>query len=134
MPGMKTLRKLLVKAAITGGFAAASMVLPAGVANANSGPNWDALAQCESNGNWSADTGNGFYGGLQFRQSTWEENGGVGSPAKASKAEQEKVANRVLATQGPDAWPKCGHKVGLTSGPHVRDTVKKIVLGLIPHL
>jgi hypothetical protein len=70
--------------------------------------NWDAVAECESGGDWSADTGNGFYGGLQFKQSTWDENGGVGSPAKASRDQQIAVANRVLATQGPGAWPKCG--------------------------
>lgn len=69
--------------------------------------NWDALAQCESGGNWSADTGNGFYGGLQFSQATWEANGGVGSPQEASRAEQIQVAQRVMATQGPKAWPGC---------------------------
>jgi resuscitation-promoting factor RpfC len=79
-----------------------------GVAYAARSVDWDAVAQCESGGNWHADTGNGFYGGLQFKQSTWEENGGVGSPAKASREQQIAVANRVLATQGPEAWPKCG--------------------------
>lgn len=77
------------------------------VAHADS-VNWDAVAECESGGNWHADTGNGFYGGLQFKQSTWDENGGHGSPAKASRDEQIKVAERVLATQGPEAWPTCG--------------------------
>ena len=72
------------------------------------GMNWDAVAQCESGGNWSADTGNGFYGGLQFKPSTWAANGGVGDPATASREQQIAVANRVLATQGPGAWPKCG--------------------------
>jgi resuscitation-promoting factor RpfC len=72
------------------------------------GMNWDAVAQCESGGNWSADTGNGFYGGLQFKPSTWAANGGVGDPAMASREQQIAVANRVLATQGPGAWPKCG--------------------------
>jgi hypothetical protein len=69
---------------------------------------WDAVAQCESGNDWSANTGNGFYGGLQFKQSTWDENGGVGSPAAASRDQQIAVAERVLATQGPEAWPKCG--------------------------
>ena len=78
-----------------------------GVAYAE-GMDWDAVAQCESGGNWRADTGNGFYGGLQFKQSTWDENGGVGNPANASRDQQIAVANRVLATQGPGAWPKCG--------------------------
>jgi resuscitation-promoting factor RpfC len=77
-----------------------------GVAYAES-VNWDAVAQCESGGNWSANTGNGLYGGLQFKQSTWNENGGVGSPATASREQQIAVANRVLATQGTRAWPRC---------------------------
>lgn len=72
------------------------------------GENWDVVADCESAGNWSADTGNGFYGGLQFKESTWEEFGGHGSPADASRAEQIAVANRVLAAQGSGAWPTCG--------------------------
>lgn len=96
---------------------------------------WDAVAQCESGGNWSADTGNGHYGGLQFKQSTWEENGGVGSPAKASREEQIAVAERVLATQGPEAWPKCGPDQKLfpaevvnavRSGHPLHTTVKKL--------
>ena len=82
-----------------------------GVAYAD-GMDWDAVAQCESGGNWRADTGNGFYGGLQFKQSTWDENGGMGNPAFASRDQQIAVANRVLATQGPEAWPKCGGNPG----------------------
>jgi hypothetical protein len=70
--------------------------------------NWDAVAECESGGNWTANTGNGFYGGLQFKESTWRQFGGVGSPATASREEQIAVANRVLEAQGPGAWPKCG--------------------------
>jgi resuscitation-promoting factor RpfC len=79
----------------------------AGTASADT-VNWDAIAQCESGGNWSTDTGNGTYGGLQFKQATWATHGGVGNPASASRAEQIRVAERVLATQGLDAWPKCG--------------------------
>src|SRR5206468_11678808 len=69
---------------------------------------WDAAAQCESGGNWSTTTGNGAYGGLQFKQATWSSNGGVGSPATASRAEQIRVAENVLRTQGLKAWPTCG--------------------------
>lgn len=133
MLGMKTLCKPVIKVAIAGGFLAASMGLSSGVANAESA-NWDALAQCESGGNWSANTGNGFYGGLQILQTTWDENGGVGSPAKASKQEQKRVADRILATQGPGAWPKCSHVVALPSGPHAAHTAKKIISKLLPHL
>lgn len=70
--------------------------------------NWDAIAQCESGGNWSIDTGNGYYGGLQFSLSTWRANGGVGNPADATREEQIAVAERVLISQGIDAWPVCG--------------------------
>jgi len=80
---------------------------PAAAAPA-SGVNWDAIAACESGGNWSESTGNGYYGGLQFTQSTWEANGGTGSPANASRAQQIAVANNVLASQGIGAWPTCG--------------------------
>lgn len=74
--------------------------------------NWDALAQCESGGNWAADTGNGFYGGLQISKATWEDNGGVGSPQHASRAQQIQVAQRIMATQGPKAWPSCASPGG----------------------
>ncbi|GLY69152.1 transglycosylase family protein [Amycolatopsis taiwanensis] len=74
--------------------------------------NWDAIAQCESGGNWSTNTGNGYYGGLQFSQSTWKAYGGVGSPQNASREEQIAVAERVLQSQGIGAWPVCGKKAG----------------------
>jgi hypothetical protein len=100
--------KLLV---VTGAFAvgamAVSTVLSAGTAHADS-MNWDAVAQCESGGNWAANTGNGHYGGLQFKQATWSSNGGFGTPVSASREEQIRVAENVLATQGVKAWPKCG--------------------------
>lgn len=75
--------------------------------------NWDAVAACESSGDWSASTGNGFYGGLQFTESTWLAYGGgqyAQNPAEASKAAQETVANAVLAGQGIGAWPVCGSR------------------------
>ena len=73
---------------------------------------WDAIAQCESGGNWSTNTGNGHYGGLQFKPTTWAANGGVGSPATASREEQIRVAENVLQSQGIGAWPKCGANAG----------------------
>lgn len=69
--------------------------------------NWAALARCESDGDWSADTGNGFYGGLQISEATWRANGGTGTPAQASPAAQIAVARRILARQGAGAWPTC---------------------------
>lgn len=65
------------------------------------------MAQCESGGNWNINTGNGYYGGLQFSQSSWNAAGGSGNPANASKAEQIRVAENLLAMQGPSAWPNC---------------------------
>jgi LysM repeat protein len=76
------------------------------------GTNWDAIAQCESGGNWAISTGNGFYGGLQFTQSTWKAYGGQGSPNGASREQQIQVAERVLQGQGIGAWPVCGKKAG----------------------
>ncbi|WNG90091.1 transglycosylase family protein [Mycobacterium sp. ITM-2016-00317] len=70
--------------------------------------NWDAVAQCESSGNWAINTGNGFYGGLQFLPATWREHGGVGSPERTPREYQILIAERVLRTQGIGAWPVCG--------------------------
>lgn len=78
---------------------------------------WDALAQCESGGNWGINTGNGYQGGLQFSPSTWAAFGGQGSAANASKSEQIAVAERVLAGQGWGAWPACSAKLGLSGAP-----------------
>ena len=100
--------------AATGAAAAATLTMvTAGNASADTSV-WDRVAQCESGGNWSINTGNGFYGGLQFTQSTWSAFGGSGSPQNASKAEQIRVAQRTLAGQGPGAWPVCSVKAGLT--------------------
>jgi resuscitation-promoting factor RpfC len=135
----ETLCKSFVESAIIAVLISLFIYPSTGVAHADS-VNWDAVAQCESGGDWSADTGNGHYGGLQFKQSTWDANGGVGSPARASREEQIAVANRVLATQGPEAWPKCGPDQtlfptevvnALRSGHPVRGMVKKL-WSLIP--
>jgi hypothetical protein len=75
------------------------------------GVNWSAIAACESGGNWSTNTGNGFSGGLQFSQGTWDAYGGgqySSSAAGASESQQIAVAQRVLAGQGIGAWPVCG--------------------------
>ena len=94
-----------------GGAVAATMSMPA--ANAVDGATWDALAQCESGGNWSINTGNGFYGGLQFTQQSWNGVGMSGSPATASRAQQIEAGERLLAIQGWGAWPACSAKLGL---------------------
>lgn len=74
---------------------------------------WDQLAQCESGGDWSIDTGNGYSGGLQFSPTTWQAYGGTGSAADASREEQIAVAERVQAGQGWGAWPACSAELGL---------------------
>ncbi|MGI8457011.1 MAG: ubiquitin-like domain-containing protein [Propionibacteriaceae bacterium] len=78
-----------------------------------SGSVWDKIAQCESGGNWSINTGNGFYGGLQFTLSTWHGYGGSGMPNNASRQAQIAVAKRVQAAQGWGAWPACTAKLGI---------------------
>ncbi len=78
-----------------------------------SGGVWDKIAQCESGGNWSINTGNGFYGGLQFTLSTWRGYGGSGMPNNASRAQQIAVAKKVQKAQGWGAWPACTSKLGL---------------------
>jgi len=84
-----------------------------GTANAAPDSAWDKLAQCESGGNWNINTGNGYYGGLQFNLGTWRAFGGSGMPNQASKSQQISVAEKVLASQGKGAWPVCG--TGLSS-------------------
>lgn len=74
---------------------------------------WDRLAACESSGNWSINTGNGYYGGLQFSLASWRGVGGSGYPHQASKAEQIARAEQLLARQGWGAWPACSAKLGL---------------------
>ncbi|GAA1189777.1 LysM repeat protein [Kitasatospora gansuensis] len=88
-------------------------------ASAASSSTWDSVAQCESTGNWNINTGNGFSGGLQFTPSTWAAFGGTqyaASADQASKGQQIAVAEKVLASQGPGAWPVCSVKAGLTKG------------------
>ena len=78
---------------------------------------WDSVAACESGGNWSINTGNGYYGGLQFSSSTWRAYGGTRYASRAnlaSKAAQIATAQRVLAAQGPGAWGTCGRRAGLS--------------------
>ena len=85
---------------------------PAAPAVAN-GSVWDQLAKCESGGNWSINSGNGYYGGLQFSLSTWRAYGGTGMPHENSREQQIAVAERVKAAQGWGAWPGCTRKLGL---------------------
>jgi len=104
---IQTAKKAGWLVAIAGALFLAPLTLSAATATADS-VDWDAIAQCESGGNWSTNTGNGHFGGLQFKPATWSSNGGVGSPATASRTEQIRVAENVLRSQGLKAWPKCG--------------------------
>ncbi|WP_019930842.1 transglycosylase family protein [Nocardia sp. BMG111209] len=99
--------RVLGAVALTGALAAVPFGVSA-LASAAPAHDWDGVAQCESGGNWHINTGNGFYGGLQFTQSTWRANGGSGVASEASKDEQVRVAENVLASQGAGAWPVCG--------------------------
>ena len=101
--------KLAARTAIAGALIIAPAAGIVATANAASG-NWDAVAQCESGGNWGINTGNGYYGGLQFNLGTWRANGGSGMPHTASKDEQIRVAENVAARQGMGAWPVCGRR------------------------
>nr|WP_067820761.1 transglycosylase family protein [Nocardia inohanensis] len=103
----KLTTRMLAATAAVGALVSVPFALSTATASAASG-DWDAVAQCESSGNWGANTGNGFYGGLQFTQSTWNAYGGAGNAANASREEQIRVAENVLAGQGRGAWPVCG--------------------------
>jgi LysM repeat protein len=78
-----------------------------------SGGVWDRIAACESGGNWSTNTGNGYYGGLQFTVSSWRAAGGSGLPNQASRSEQIARAKILQSRQGWGAWPACTSKLGI---------------------
>jgi resuscitation-promoting factor RpfA len=105
----------LLRLAVAGAVAVGVPIAVAGTANAAPDSVWDRLAACESSSNWHANTGNGFRGGLQFTDSTWRSFGGSGSAHNASREQQIAVAERVLATQGWNAWPSCSRKMGVRS-------------------
>jgi resuscitation-promoting factor RpfA len=107
--------RIIARTALAGAVAGAPLVAVAPAANAASDATWDRVAQCESGGNWAINTGNGYYGGLQFAPSTWRGfGGGQFAPMahQASRAQQIVVAERVLAGQGWGAWPVCSRKAG----------------------
>ncbi|MGW2746185.1 transglycosylase family protein [Streptomyces sp. NPDC001450] len=110
--------RVIALAGVTGAAIAAPL-MAAGNASAATASEWDAVARCESGGNWSINTGNGYYGGLQFSASTWAAYGGTAYAARAdlaTKQQQITVAEKVLASQGKGAWPVCG--TGLSSTPY----------------
>jgi len=128
----------------------AAVALALGVASVGAAPAsaagtvWDKVAKCESGGNWKINTGNGYYGGLQFASRTWKGFGGgkyASSAHRATKAEQIAIARRVLASQGPGAWATCSRRAGLTksngkasksatpsTNPGAKATAKKVTV------
>ncbi|MFF3340514.1 transglycosylase family protein [Streptomyces flavidovirens] len=108
----------VVAAGVTGS-AIAIPLLGATGANAAEATTWDRVADCESGGTWSADLGNGYYGGLQFSPEVWQKFGGTAYAPRAdlaSRSQQIQVAEKVLAEEGPQAWPSCALISGLTEG------------------
>ncbi|WP_308120181.1 transglycosylase family protein [Streptomyces bambusae] len=108
--------KKVLSAAVVGLASLSSLLLATTGADAASVTTWDKVAQCESGGNWSINTGNGYYGGLQFSASTWTGFGGGAYASRAdlaTKKQQILIAEKVLAVQGQGAWPNCGPAAGL---------------------
>ncbi len=110
-----------IRRRVTGVAVAGVATVAGGMATASSaqagGSVWDRVAQCESGGNWSINTGNGYYGGLQFSDRTWDGFGGeryAATANRATKAQQITIAQKVLKVQGPGAWPTCSRRAGLT--------------------
>ncbi|MFD0354494.1 transglycosylase family protein [Streptomyces sp. NPDC127110] len=115
--GSKAVR--IVTLAGVAGVAVAAPLMAAGTASAATAAEWDKVAACESGGNWSINTGNGYYGGLQFSASTWAAYGGKAYAAQANQAtkgQQIAIAEKVLKGQGKGAWPHCG--VGLSNSSY----------------
>ncbi|MEU0357430.1 transglycosylase family protein [Streptomyces cyaneofuscatus] len=108
-----------------GGAGLALPLITATSAGAASGEVWEKVAACESSGNWAVNTGNGYYGGLQFSGPTWAAFGGTQYAPRADLATRDQqidIAERVLDGQGPGAWPACSVKAGLTRGGDAPDT------------
>ncbi|MFD6798356.1 transglycosylase family protein [Streptomyces cyaneofuscatus] len=106
---------IVVAAGVTGSAIAIPLLGAAG-AHAADATTWDRVAECESGGMWSADLGNGYYGGLQFSQETWSAYGGDAFAERAdlaSRSQQISVAEKVLDDKGPQAWPSCAVISGL---------------------
>ena len=113
----------VAKIAFTGAVLGGGSIALAGQAAAATDGEWDQVARCESGGNWAINTGNGYYGGVQFAAGTWASHGGgefAPTAQLATREQQIVIAERVLATQGRGAWPVCG---GPLSGPTPRQVL-----------
>ncbi|MER8044169.1 transglycosylase family protein [Streptomyces sp. NPDC094032] len=131
-----------IRSATAGAVLAAALLAPAAAAEA-AAPSpveacardqwpWGCVAECESGGRWAVNTGNGFYGGLQFQQPTWRDFGGLRYARRAdlaTRAQQITVAEDVLRVQGWGAWPVCSKRYGLSGRAHVvqaGDTLSRV--------
>lgn len=117
-------RNFTTKAVAGATAALATTALVSPIASAAPDSDWDRLAQCEAGGNWQINTGNGYYGGLQFSAGTWRAYGGgefAALPHQATREQQIAVAERTLAGQGWGAWPACSARLGLNSAPTPRN-------------
>ncbi|MFE0101179.1 transglycosylase family protein [Streptomyces sp. NPDC059009] len=113
------MKRALATTGVTALVGTTVTVAGAGTADAAPVSVWDAVARCESGNRWNINTGNGYYGGLQFTASTWRAYGGgryASLAHLATKAQQIAIAEKVLASQGPGAWPVCGPRAGLSRG------------------
>jgi len=117
---VKNIRKTFGLAAIAGALAVAPLALATGTANADGGVDWDAVAACESGGNWGTATGNGYYGGLQFTMGTWHANGGSGSPQHASREEQRSGLPRTFCVRRASGR---GRFAAGAASPHTAEAV-----------
>ncbi|RCG25122.1 LysM peptidoglycan-binding domain-containing protein [Streptomyces reniochalinae] len=110
---------MLTGAGIAAPLALLAAMAPTASAASNDGV-WDRIAQCESGGNWQTNTGNGYYGGLQFSNSTWRAYGGgsyASTADKAGRSQQIAVATKVQQAQGWGAWPNCSQQAGASGTP-----------------
>ncbi|MFD3314170.1 transglycosylase family protein [Streptomyces sp. NPDC058694] len=122
-----TTRKTRTTAVLAGAALLAPLGLLAATGNAAAADSgvWDRIAQCESGGNWHINTGNGYYGGLQFSAGTWRAYGGsayASTADKASKAQQIAVATKVQRGQGWGAWPTCSSRAGASGSAPAAST------------
>lgn len=141
-PGVS--RRTIATLTLSGSLGTGAVLSASGEASSASLTTWERVAACESSGNWSINTGNGYFGGLQFSPSTWKAYGGTAFAARAdlaTKSEQIKIAERVLTTgfrgipaQGPGAWPVCGREAGLKAGTAAPSVQPSAPRGSLPNL
>jgi hypothetical protein len=132
----RTIAKFALTSAVIGGGATLAFA-GGGTAGAATDAEWDQVAACESGNNWAINTGNGYQGGLQFSPSTWTGHGGgefAPSADQATREQQIAVAERVLASQGPGAWPTCGTGLSGATPRNAPATAPSLEVPALPEL